>query len=235
MTAEIEETDKQGNPKLVTVDEGDAEDYREIGREIKAALKNTGARFKRMNNVGNELWVMTTDGVITLDTDYRTGEFIIDLKDMEPSVKSEVADRFIDIYGGDHWVTQKGLPEASQGDVEEKYEFEDVTEDIKEAHGGSGETETPGEYTSGIGVSGAHQGKGDVAAEITVYEDGTYELTNMKGGNNHEAVFSAIIAVQDRGDEPLIPLMITEDGWRPSISGVDTIAESIKEAFMDKI
>jgi hypothetical protein len=220
MTAEIDETDKQGNPKIVTVDEKDADDYRDIGGEIKLALRNTDVHFKRMNDVGNEVWVITTDGVITLDTDYRTGEFIIDLKDMDPSVKGEVGDRMIDIYGGDHLVTQKGLSEASQDDVEDNYGVE---------------PESPSEYTSGIGVSGAHSGKGDVAAEITIYEDGTYDFTNMKGGNNHEAVFSAIIAIQDRGDETLIPLMITEDGWGPGISGVNAIVDSIKEAFRNRL
>lgn len=233
MRTKVKEADAQGIPEVVQVDSSEAGSMPDMVDIVINALDHVGVPVEQEKEVSGSIWITTSEGIVLVKKNYGNGMYEAHIEQLPDHDADNVASHIINN-------TEGGYSGASQDDVDGQYEFEDITEDIKEEHGTSskgGEIETPNEYTSGLDVSGTHSGKGDVAAEITVYEDGTYELTNMKGGNNHEATFSAIVAIQDMGreDKPLIPLMITEDGWSPAISTVKEIAEMVEDRFMDMI
>jgi hypothetical protein len=207
MTKEVTTSDSEGNPEIIAITEDEADGYSEIADEVEMCVEDDGVLVNEKKPVGSEFWVMTGEGVISIDRDYRTDEFIIDLDAVNESIANSVADHIVD----DRGPSIRSPSNASNEDV--------------------GEAITEEEYTTGVGVSGAPSSRGDIAAEITIYEDGTYDFNNKSGGRNHEAIFSAIVAVQDKKEDVLVPLIITEDGWRPGISGMGRIADAIKDAF----
>lgn len=204
MTTKVTVTNGEGIPEIVQVDDAEVESRSDLVDLVINALDKRGVPLEEDKVVNKSVWLTTSEGVVRVKKDYGNNAYEVHIKQLSDHDADAVASYIMNN-------TEGGYSSASQEEV--------------------GEAITEEEYTTGVGVSGAPSSGGDIAAEITIYEDGTYDFNNKSGGRNHEGVFSAIVAVQDKKEDVLVPLIITEDGWAPGISGMDRIGDAIKDAF----
>lgn len=153
---------------------------------------------------------------------YGTNEAVIQTSSLPDYESKRLLAKLADEFGTSEHVDVQSIIDQMEGDSVQV--GDEVRFDESEA-----ETVSEDEFRTDI-----EAGNGDdVSAVITIYEDGKYEMENMKG-NDESGLFDMIIAVKDINDSTLVPFIIFDDDFFPTGGTLGRIKEEIEEILMNR-